>query len=185
MCYNILHPTPSKVRFDVGELCYMHRFGARIISRVDPLPCIFALEANLVVHLPPMRRASLGSVPIFDVESTQEAYVLVHKLFHNVGVCWRPCCCLVTTCHEYSSKCLDGSMSTRLLRVLNVIRKRRCRSHTTTSTSSSTVATTTASASSSLLSVSSCVVSAALIVSQCRVVILHLLALRMVAARVR
>ena len=84
MCYTILRPTPSKVGFSIGELRLVHRFGARIIPCVDPLACVLGHEAHLVVHLLPMRGASLGRVSIFDVKSTQEAYVPIRKLFYNV-----------------------------------------------------------------------------------------------------
>ena len=84
MCYDILRPTLSKVGFAVGELRLVHCFGSWIIPCVDPLECVLAHEAHLVVHLPPMRRARLGHVSVLDVESTQEAYVPIRKLLYDV-----------------------------------------------------------------------------------------------------
>ena len=85
MCYTILRPTPSKNEFSVGELRLVQRFGAPITPCIiDPLVCVLARESHLVVHLSPMRRASQGRVSVFDVKSTQEAYVPICKLFYNV-----------------------------------------------------------------------------------------------------
>ena len=84
MCYTILHPTPSIVGFDVGELCLVHCVGAQRIPCVDPLACVLTREAHLVVHLLPMHRASLGRVSVLDAKSTQETYVPIRKLLYDV-----------------------------------------------------------------------------------------------------
>ncbi len=50
----------------------MHPLGARIVLHIDPLPRILTSESFLVVHLVPMSRASLRSVALLNVKSTQK-----------------------------------------------------------------------------------------------------------------
>jgi hypothetical protein len=75
-------PPPSKGR----ELQLVHPLGARVVPRVDPLPRILTSESFLVVHLAPMSRASLRSVAILNVESTQKTDIPICILLHNVGM---------------------------------------------------------------------------------------------------
>ena len=84
MCYTNIQPTLSKVGLGMGELCFVYPLGAQIIPCLDSLPFVFAREAHLVIHLPPMRGASLGRVSVLNVESTRLTYVPIRKLLYNV-----------------------------------------------------------------------------------------------------
>jgi hypothetical protein len=64
----------------------VHPLGARVLPRVDPLPRILTSESFLVVHLAPMSRASLRSVALLNVKSTQKTDIPICILLHNVGM---------------------------------------------------------------------------------------------------
>ncbi len=79
----------------------MYYLGARVVPHVDPLPRILTSESFLVVLLAPMSRASLRSVVLLNVKSTQKTDIPICILLHNVGmwgVGWLGCLSGESTC---------------------------------------------------------------------------------------
>jgi hypothetical protein len=82
MRYDISRPPPS----EAGELQLVHSLCAGVVPCIDPLPRVFASESFLMVHLAPMCGASLRSVSLFNVKSTQKTNIPICVHLHNVGM---------------------------------------------------------------------------------------------------
>ena len=78
MLTSISHPTPSHARIQ----CLMHSLPAELMLRLLVLLVVRPSESSLVIQV--LIYARCIGLPIFNVESAQEASILVCKLFHRV-----------------------------------------------------------------------------------------------------